>query len=88
MGIAGLWFTWTSEQGQHLNSFTMLTINAKDHAVMNRFHKPEDEKRMVVILPRGSWKSWLLSRACITTSVTRLAYLRGYPTNRLVVRAG
>lgn len=87
MGIAGLWSIWTNERGQHTHSFTMLTINAQDHAVMNRFHKPEDEKRMVVILPRGSWKGWLLSRADITTLATRLAYLRGYPANRLVVRA-
>lgn len=87
MGIAGLWSTWTNEQGQHTHSFTMLTINAQDHAVMNRFHKPEDEKRMVLMLPRGSWKGWLLSRTDITTSATRSACLRGYPADRLTVRA-
>jgi hypothetical protein len=29
----------------------MLTINADDHALMRNFHKPQDEKRMIVILP-------------------------------------
>lgn len=28
----------------------MLTINADDHLLMKRFHKSEDEKRMIVIL--------------------------------------
>jgi hypothetical protein len=28
----------------------MLTINADDHPFMRHYHKPEDEKRMVVIL--------------------------------------
>jgi hypothetical protein len=28
----------------------MLTINADDHPFMRQYHKPEDEKRMVVIL--------------------------------------
>ena len=86
MGIAGLWSTWSGGEGEPIHSFTMLTINAQDHAVMKRFHKPEDEKRMVVILPRGSWKSWLLSRREIATSDHRLAYLRGYPANRMMVR--
>jgi hypothetical protein len=28
----------------------MLTVNTDCHKVMQRFHKPDDEKRMVVIL--------------------------------------
>lgn len=31
----------------------MLTINADDHPFMRQFHKPDDEKRMVVILGEG-----------------------------------
>lgn len=53
MGIAGLWSWWKSPKGDVIHSFTMLTINAADHALMNQFHKPADEKRMVVILPAG-----------------------------------
>ena len=37
----------------------MLTINAEHHALMQQFHKPADEKRMVVILPRDNYQSWL-----------------------------
>ena len=28
----------------------MLTVNANDHPVMRQFHKPEDEKRSVIVL--------------------------------------
>jgi len=37
----------------------MMTINADDHPLMKSFHKPADEKRMVVILPEDSYDSWL-----------------------------
>ena len=59
MGIAGLWGTWKGPDGKLLSSFTMLTINADGHPVMQRFHKPDDEKRMVVILPEAQYLPWL-----------------------------
>lgn len=37
----------------------MLTINADGHEVMQNFHKPTDEKRMVVILEEGDYDRWL-----------------------------
>ena len=37
----------------------MLTVNATEHELMCNFHKPEDEKRMVVILPVDAYESWL-----------------------------
>lgn len=37
----------------------MLTINADGHALMEHFHKPTDEKRMVVILPPDRYQDWL-----------------------------
>ena len=49
MGIAGLWSSWKGPEGEVL-SFTMLTINADKHLLMMNFHKPTDEKRMVVVL--------------------------------------
>jgi putative SOS response-associated peptidase YedK len=42
-----------------VHSFTMLTINADAHPLMNRFHKPTDEKRMVAILPPQHYQAWL-----------------------------
>lgn len=59
MGIAGLWSWWKSPKGEVLHSFTMLTINADQHPLMNQFHKPNDEKRMVVVLPGHRYDDWL-----------------------------
>lgn len=60
MGIAGIWTGWRNPAtGDILRSFSMLTINADDHPFMRNFHKPEDEKRMVVILAEDDYDDWL-----------------------------
>lgn len=59
MGIAGLWSWWKSPQGDLVHSYTLLTINADDHALMRLLHKPTDEKRMVVIVPKDRYDDWL-----------------------------
>jgi putative SOS response-associated peptidase YedK len=60
MGIAGIYAQWINPQnGQELFSFAMLTVNADGHPVMQRFHKPEDEKRMVVVLDPKGYDAWL-----------------------------
>jgi putative SOS response-associated peptidase YedK len=79
MGIAGLWSSWKSPDGAVVHSFTMLTINAEHHPLMRLFHKPGDEKRMVVILPGGAYDEWLNAPL---TDLSRL--LVGYPADRLV----
>ncbi len=61
LGIAGFW-EWRPNGGPEdrpLVSFTMLTINADAHPLMKRFHRPEDEKRMVVILDESQYRPWL-----------------------------
>ena len=61
LGIAGLW-EWRPNGGiddQPLLSFTMLTINADTHPLMKRFHRPEDEKRMLVLLEPAQYQAWL-----------------------------
>jgi putative SOS response-associated peptidase YedK len=63
MGVAGLWAKWRSPEGETVHSFTMLTINADDHALMRNFHKPQDEKRMIVILPSTRYDDWLQASA-------------------------
>ena len=40
----------------------MLTVSSAQHPVMQRFHKPGDEKRSVVIVPRAQWDDWLTCR--------------------------
>ena len=59
LGIAGLWASWKSPKGDYVHSFTMLTINADAHGLMRLFHKPTDEKRMVVVLPESRYADWL-----------------------------
>ena len=78
MGIAGLWSWWKSPQGEILHSFTMLTINAESHALMRQFHKPTDEKRMVVILPENRHDDWLCAGPDDSVD-----FLRLYPVDAL-----
>lgn len=59
LGIAGLWSRWRSPAGQETLSFTMLTVNADQHAFMCHYHRPDDEKRMVVILGEDDYDAWL-----------------------------
>jgi len=63
MSVAGIW-EWRPNGGPNdrpLVSFTMLTINADEHPLMKRFHKPEDEKRMIVLLEPDQVDEWLQS---------------------------
>ncbi len=59
IGIAGLWSSWKEPKNGWAFSFTMLTINADTHPLMNQFHKPTDEKRMVAILPPDRYQDWI-----------------------------
>ena len=60
MGVAGLWGMWLDPKtGQRVPTFTMLTVNADSHALYRRFHRPEDEKRMPVILHPEDFDAWL-----------------------------
>ena len=79
MGIAGLWSSWKSPKGETIYSYTMLTINAQDHELMRLFHKPADEKRMVVVLAPDSYKNWL--EASAERSMT---FMRQLPAELLV----
>jgi len=59
-GIASIWDTWTNPAtGELVTSFSMLTVNADHHPVMNQFHKPGDEKRTPVILSPDQYEAWL-----------------------------
>lgn len=57
--VTGLWKAWEEEKGSFSFSFTQLTINADEHPLMKRFHKPGDEKRSLVIIPRSEYEAWL-----------------------------
>ncbi len=59
MGIAGIYRKWRHPNGREDFTFAMLTVNADGHPVMARFHKPGEEKRMVVILAPQDYGTWL-----------------------------
>lgn len=46
-------------QGQQIRSMSMLTINADQHLLMKHFHKPEDEKRSIIVVPNEIRDDWL-----------------------------
>lgn len=56
--IAGL-YQIARINGQIIRSMTMLTINADNNTLMRQFHKPEDEKRVVVVIPPEYREQWL-----------------------------
>ncbi|MDB5792111.1 MAG: hypothetical protein JWQ80_2135 [Massilia sp.] len=77
--VAGLWRDWPQADGTTQASFTQITINADDHALMRRMHKPDDEKRSLVILPPDEVGDWL---ACTSIDMAR-SYLAHYPAARM-----
>lgn len=81
MGIAGLWDRWINPEGKEVHSYTMLTLNADNHSLMRNFHRPGEEKRMVVILPKGLYKDWLNADAHLSQE-----FIRPYPAERLTVQ--
>lgn len=78
VAIAGIWEYRPADQ---LLSFSMLTINADGHPLMQRFHKPDDEKRMVMILDPEQYKGWLDG-----SLVTEEDVYRQYPAELLIAQ--
>jgi len=78
MGVAGLWEHWAKD-GEDITSFTLLTVNANSHALMNRYGQNGNEKRMPAILNEGSWAAWL------TAPIDKAReFMRAYPANLLL----
>ena len=77
--VAGLWREWSMPDGEVATSFTQLTINADDHPLMKRFHKPGEEKRSLVILPNEDLDDWL---TCREPELAR-SFLRPYPAEAM-----
>ncbi|WP_295855896.1 SOS response-associated peptidase [uncultured Xylophilus sp.] len=82
LGIAGLWESWRNPAGELVYSYTMLTINADEHPLMKHYHRPGDEKRMVVILPRRLYDPWLDA-----TADQSMDFMRPFPADRLQAHA-
>jgi putative SOS response-associated peptidase YedK len=79
LAIAGLWRAWKEPDGADALSFTMLTVNADDHPLMKRFHRPGSEKRSVVIVPAAEHEAWLASR----NTDEAFSFLRLYPPDAM-----
>ncbi len=58
--VASIWERFVDQTtGELFFSFSLLTVNAEAHPVMQQFHKPEDEKRSVVVLQESDYWPWL-----------------------------
>ncbi|KQW51168.1 MULTISPECIES: SOS response-associated peptidase [unclassified Roseateles] len=79
IGVAGLWGMWLDPKtGERVPTFTMLTVNADDHVLYRRLHKPGDEKRMPVILRPEDLDAWL------NCSVDQaMSFMKQYPPELL-----
>ena len=78
MGSAGIWTGWRAPDGTIIRSMSMLTVNAYGHPLLRHFHRPEDEKRMVVILDEGDYDAWLEERTAAPS-----ALFKHFEANRL-----
>jgi putative SOS response-associated peptidase YedK len=61
------------DTGEIIMSFSMLTINAEGHEVMQHFHKPHDEKRSIVVLDESQYMPWLHANHEKAKSLLQLA---------------
>lgn len=80
--IAGLWERWHHPTGNIVHSFSMLTVNADEHPLMRNYHRPTDEKRMVVILERNQIDAWLTA-----SPKDSMSFMREYPSELLSASA-
>ncbi|WP_431291023.1 SOS response-associated peptidase family protein [Burkholderia cepacia] len=80
MCVADIWRTLTSPDGAEHHVMSMITVNADDHPLMTRMHKPGDEKRSVVILRPADYEEWLTTP---NVEAAR-AMLQLYPAEEMV----
>ena len=79
-GLAGIWNAWREKStGQLHESYSMLTINADQHPLMGRMHKPdpkygptEQDKRSVIPIELGDVDQWLHGTAEEANALVRL----------------
>ena len=88
-GVACLWDRWTDPtSGELVVSFSMLTVNADQHPIMNQFHKTGDEKRTPVIVSpeyHGAWLGADLTHAQAWMSWSHMPALTAHPSPRNAV---
>jgi putative SOS response-associated peptidase YedK len=80
-GLAGLWNAWLDkETGEVVESYTLLTLNADTHPLMNRMHREDptrpanrQDKRSVVPIEREDVDLWLGAPVQVAQQLVRLA---------------
>lgn len=83
LAVASIWERFIdTATGEILFSFSMLTINATTHSVMQQFHRPEDEKRSIVVLQDSDYAKWHHANHAQTGRLLQLA-----PTDYLTSEA-
>ncbi|MES2355235.1 MAG: SOS response-associated peptidase family protein [Pseudomonadota bacterium] len=81
LGVAGIWECRPADHadGKPLVSFSLITIDAKNHPLMSRFNKQSDQQRMIVILDPQRYFDWLH-----TTPADAARFFTPYPADQLV----
>lgn len=80
-GLAGLWNTWADPAtGELVESYTMLTLNADQHPLMCRMHRPDpkrppelQDKRSVVPIAPEDVDTWLFGTQAQAQALVQLA---------------
>lgn len=83
MCVAGIWRTLQGQDGTEHHTMSMITVSGEGHPIFSRMHKPDDEKRAVVILHPDDWEEWL------TTSNIEVAraMLQLYPAKAMAAES-
>ena len=74
IAVASIWERIIDKDtGEIIFSFSMLTINADGHPIMKHFHKPDDEKRSIVVLNDSNYIPWLHANQVEAKTMLNLA---------------
>ena len=77
---AALWEGWADPAtGESVHSFSLLTVNADAHPLMQRMHRPGEEKRMPVLIAPAQREAWLHA-----SDLEARALMRAAPADALV----
>lgn len=79
-GLAGMWNIWIDKAtGEIHESYAMLTLNADQHPLMSRMHKPDpkrpahlQDRRSVIPIDLADVDSWLFETSEEAASLLRL----------------
>jgi putative SOS response-associated peptidase YedK len=74
IAVASIWERYVDHAtGEIVCSFSMITINATGHPVMQQFHAPDDEKRSIVVLQDNDYMPWLKASEVEACGLLKLA---------------